>query len=104
MKRAGRIGGRPGARVGAMAGICAVLLAGWCAGAHGETLPARGARDARVRSAEFDANEVYRLYGFVGYQIDIEFEEGETFLGLGAGEVGGVGGAGDEKGGGEDDN
>jgi len=69
-----------------LASAC-VLVPWLCAGAHGETLPARGSRDARVRVAEFDANEVYRLYGFVGYQIDIEFEAGETFVGLGAGDL-----------------
>jgi len=69
------------------ASACALLLAWCCSAAQGETLPARGPLDSRVRVAVFDKNEVYRLYGFVGYQIDIEFEEGETFVGLGAGDL-----------------
>ena len=28
------------------------------------------------------ADEVYRLHGYVGYQIDLEFEVGESFVGL----------------------
>jgi type IV secretion system protein VirB9 len=30
---------------------------------------------------------VYRLAGYVGYQTDLEFETGETFVGLGAGDI-----------------
>lgn len=52
-----------------------------------ETVPARGTVDARIRSAPYDADQVYRVRGFVGYQIDFEFEPGETFVGLGAGDI-----------------
>ena len=30
------------------------------------------------------------MRGFVGYQIDLEFESGETFVGLGAGDMEGL--------------
>jgi type IV secretion system protein VirB9 len=43
--------------------------------------------DARIRTAVYAADEVYRLQGYVGFQIDLEFERGETFIGLGAGDV-----------------
>jgi type IV secretion system protein VirB9 len=33
---------------------------------------------------------VYRLQGFVGYQTDLEFETGESFIGLGAGDIDGI--------------
>jgi type IV secretion system protein VirB9 len=33
---------------------------------------------------------VYRLYGYVGYQIDIEFARGERFKGLAAGNIEGI--------------
>ena len=33
---------------------------------------------------------MYRLTGFVGYQTDLEFESGETFVGLGAGDIEGI--------------
>ena len=37
----------------------------------------------RIRTAPYSADQVYRLTGFVGYQTDLEFETGETFVGLG---------------------
>ncbi len=51
------------------------------------TMPERGAVDSRIRVAPYVADEVYRLRGFVGYQIDLEFEPGESFVGLGAGDL-----------------
>jgi type IV secretion system protein VirB9 len=55
-----------------------------------EMVPTRGAADPRIRSAPYDGNQVYRVRGFVGYQIDFEFEPGETFVGLGAGDIEGL--------------
>lgn len=51
------------------------------------TIPERGTVDSRIRVAPYVADEVYRLRGFVGYQIDLEFEPGESFVGLGAGDL-----------------
>jgi type IV secretion system protein VirB9 len=70
-----------------------LLLAIW--GIHigtalAETIPAKGATDARIRVAAYDGNQVYRLRGYIGYQIDLEFEAGETFAGLGAGDIDGL--------------
>src|SRR5271157_1225271 len=56
----------------------------------GETIPAKGTVDPRIREAAYNTNEVYKLRGFVGYQIDLEFEPGETFTGLGAGDIEGL--------------
>ncbi len=53
-------------------------------------VPPRGATDARVRRVLYDGDQVYRLRGFVGYQIDLEFERGERFVGLGAGDIEGL--------------
>ncbi len=39
----------------------------------------------------YDEQRVYRLRGYVGYQIDLEFESGERFVGIGAGDLEGVG-------------
>ncbi|MGH8290545.1 MAG: TrbG/VirB9 family P-type conjugative transfer protein [Steroidobacteraceae bacterium] len=50
-------------------------------------VPARGRVDARIRTAPYSADQVYRLYGYVGFQIDIEFAPGERFLGLAAGNM-----------------
>jgi len=57
---------------------------------HAETVPARGAADSRIRYAPYDGDQVYRVRGFVGYQIDFEFETGESFVGLGAGDIEGI--------------
>jgi type IV secretion system protein VirB9 len=58
--------------------------------AAAEVVPPRGAVDSRIRATPYDGEQVYRLRGFVGYQIDLEFEPGETFVGLGAGDIEGL--------------
>jgi type IV secretion system protein VirB9 len=58
--------------------------------AKAEVVPSRGLTDSRVRSAQYDGDQVYRLHGYVGYQIDLEFEAGESFVGLGAGDIEGL--------------
>src|ERR1700730_6344250 len=58
--------------------------------ARGEIVPPRGAVDSRIRTALYDGEQVYRLRGFVGYQIDLEFEMGESFVGLAAGDIEGL--------------
>jgi type IV secretion system protein VirB9 len=55
-----------------------------------EMVPTRGVVDGRIRAAPYDSEQVYRVRGFVGYQIDFEFEAGETFVGLGAGDIDGL--------------
>jgi type IV secretion system protein VirB9 len=67
-----------------------LAVTAWQAAAWAETVPAKGTVDARIRTAAYDGNEVYRLHGFVGYQIDLEFEPGETFVGLGSGDLEGL--------------
>jgi type IV secretion system protein VirB9 len=73
-------------------GFCALALLAllWDTGASAETIPAKGAVDQRIREAAYDSDQVYRLRGVVGYQIDLEFEPGETFVGLGAGDIEGL--------------
>lgn len=65
-----------------------LLLA--CSVAMAEMLPERGQVDGRVRTTRYNADEVYRLYGFVGYAIELIFEEGETFAGQGGGDLAAV--------------
>jgi type IV secretion system protein VirB9 len=50
-------------------------------------VPSPGARDPRIRTAPYHAEEVYRLHGFVGYEIELEFEPGERFAGQGGGDL-----------------
>lgn len=54
--------------------------------------PARAASlpDPRIRVVFYRADTVYRLRGYVGYQIDITFAPGERFAGLGVGDSKGV--------------
>lgn len=46
--------------------------------------------DPRIRVVPYRADAVYRLRGYVGYQIDITFAPGERFVGLGVGDSKGV--------------
>jgi type IV secretion system protein VirB9 len=55
-----------------------------------EMVPTRGLVDSRIRAAPYDSEQVYRVRGLVGYQIDFEFEPGESFIGLGAGDIEGL--------------
>jgi len=55
--------------------------------ARAELWPARGPVDGRVREVAWREDEVFRLHGRVGYQIDLQFEPGETFVGLAAGDL-----------------
>ncbi|HWG71708.1 MAG TPA: TrbG/VirB9 family P-type conjugative transfer protein [Steroidobacteraceae bacterium] len=67
--------------------LCALLC---CAVVRSETVPAPGNIDGRIRTAAYNGEEVYKLRGFVGYQIDLQFEPGEVFAGLGAGDLEGL--------------
>lgn len=77
----------------ALNGIVACLLSLFgCAVAHAapDTMAAPSAAataDSRLRSVVYSPDEVYRLRGYAGYQIDLEFDAGESFVGLGAGDV-----------------
>lgn len=77
----------PGSRVWSplAAGILALL-----AGMFGAAAPAAEAADSRIRTTPYSPDAVYRLRGYVGYQIDVQFEPGESFLGLGAGDLEGL--------------
>jgi type IV secretion system protein VirB9 len=55
--------------------------------ALGGVLPQKGTSDERIRRASYSSEEVYTLFGFVGYQIDLQFEEGEVFVGLASGDI-----------------
>lgn len=61
-----------------------LLSLGWD---HALRAEAAAIGDARIRTVVYAPDEVYRLRGYVGFQIDLEFESGEAFVGLGAGDV-----------------
>lgn len=52
-----------------------------------ETLPTKGPVDSRIRTALYSSEEVYRLVGFVGYDIELIFQPGERFTGKGGGDL-----------------
>jgi type IV secretion system protein VirB9 len=54
---------------------------------HADAIPMPGATDDRIRTAIYQRDEVYRLNGRVGYQLDLEFAPDERFVGLAAGDV-----------------
>jgi len=68
------------------AALALALHLGW----YGARAAAPEAGDPRIRTSVYDADEVYRLQGYVGFQIDLEFERDEHFVGLGAGDAEGL--------------
>ena len=63
-----------------------VLLLGINGQIHAESVPMREPTDSRIRTVLYSPDEVVRLYGFVGYHLDLEFASDEAFLGLSAGD------------------
>lgn len=55
-----------------------------------ESVPVPGAIDPRIRTAAYRDEDVYRLQGFVGYGIELVFEEGEQFIGQAGGDLEGI--------------
>ena len=71
-------------------GVCMLLSLMAAPSARADWVPAPGGGDPRIRVAPYSSNRVYRLYAYVGYQIDIEFARGERFEGLPAGNIEGI--------------
>lgn len=65
--------------------MCTALL-GIASPSRADSVPLRGFTDPRIRTALYSPDEVYRLYGFVGYHLDLEFATDEVFVGLSAGD------------------
>lgn len=51
-------------------------------------LPAPG--DPRIRITAYSSDRIYRLHGYAGYQVDVQFAPGEHFVGAGVGDAKGV--------------
>ena len=71
---------------------CALALAALTGvgATHAESVPTPGSIDPRIRTANYRDEEVYRLKGFVGYGIELVFEEGEEFIGQAGGDLDGI--------------
>src|SRR5579863_9984338 len=67
-----------------------LLLTCFALQSRAETLPAGGHTDPRIRTVLYSADEVYRLYGYVGFHVDLEFEADETFEALSGGDLEGL--------------
>ncbi len=63
-----------------------VLVLGSAGRSQADSSPMRGLADSRIRTVLYSPDEVYRLYGFVGYHLDLEFASEEVFEGLSAGD------------------
>jgi type IV secretion system protein VirB9 len=74
---------------GTLAG-CAALAFSGSAFVAAEVVPAAAGLDARIRVADYDPGQVYVLHGRVGYQIDLQFDPEESFVGLAAGDIEGL--------------
>jgi len=70
--------------------VLALLAAALSASALAGELLKKSALDERIRIAAYSAEQVYPLTAYVGYQIDLQFEPGESFLGLAAGDIEGI--------------
>lgn len=67
----------------------ALLLTGaWPTHAPAATLPPMGQVDARIRVVAYNPDDVVTLQGYVGYQIHLQWAEGEEFVNLGSGDNG----------------
>lgn len=63
-----------------------VVFADASSSADAEAPHSRNVVDPRVRVVPYVADQVYHLYGAVGYALHIELEPGEQYRGLGAGD------------------
>lgn len=68
----------------------ALLLGGGRSLCMAEVVPGTGGPDSRIRVADYDPGQVYVLRGRVGYQIDLQFDPEESFVGLAAGDIEGL--------------
>ena len=66
--------------------LCAFPGLGMCT----DAAAVKAEADARIHITPYSDDRVYRLVGYVGYQIDLEFEPEESFVGLGAGDIEGL--------------
>ena len=70
--------------------IAALALTAASAFSGAESIPAVAGADSRIRVADYDPGQVYVLQGRVGYQIDLQFDPIESFIGLAAGDIEGL--------------
>lgn len=52
-----------------------------------EILPAPGPGDRRIRTAFYSADQVYRIVGYAGFYVSLEFAQDESFKGIEGGDL-----------------
>ena len=67
-----------------------VFLLSWVTICYAEIIPRQGNTDARVRQVTYDKNDVINLIGYEGYQTHLKLADDEEFIGVGAGDTGGL--------------
>lgn len=89
---AGVLVGIPVARAGAASRVSPTVGQAPAAPASTERQPAPqpSPGDSRVRVVYYRTDRIYRLRGYAGYQIDVQFAPGEHFEGAGVGDAKGV--------------
>lgn len=78
-----------GVHTGIMGMLVVAGLGPCSAGLAASAAPARldAARDPRIRVVPYSADRIYRLRGYAGYQIDVQFARGERIAGVGVGDA-----------------
>jgi type IV secretion system protein VirB9 len=66
--------------------LCAAFAVFVAARVSAESFPVPGKLDARIRTVYYEQTQVYRLYGFAGFELDLVFGSDEKFVGLSAGD------------------
>jgi type IV secretion system protein VirB9 len=66
--------------------MCTTLAFFMTTSVSAESFPIPGKLDSRVRTVYYQPDQVYRLYGFVGFELDLVFGVDERFIGLSAGD------------------
>lgn len=66
------------------------MLVGAAFGASGAAQPQAAPVDPRLRTVLYSADQIYRLFAYIGYEIDLQFAPDEHFVGLGTGDVDGL--------------
>jgi type IV secretion system protein VirB9 len=75
-----------GRAVGDIAALL-LLFSVTAVGAAAPDVIERKGLDPRIRTLLYSPTQVYRLRGWVGYHVDIEFESGESLVTLGGGDL-----------------
>ncbi len=73
-------------RLSAVALVALAITRAACLAAAEGTAPS-SVVDGRIRDLQYSADQVYPLQGRVGFHIDLQFEGGEFFVGMGAGDL-----------------